>query len=727
MNRHERRALKKRSGPDIARNRPTIEPGLVHHQAGRLAEAEACYRAVLKARPSDSQAHHLLGLVDIARGKLDDAIAHIRQAIGSAGSVPEFHGNLANALAARGDVADAIAHYDTALELRPDYAEALTNRSQTLMNRGLGTAAVRDLRRAIALLPGLGAAIGNLAEAWRRLGRPILATGWYRRALSLSAEEPGLLGSLGACLASTRRMVEAQRLTRRALALAPAAAGAHGNSAVVAAGAGPAALRSLRRALVLSPLDPGFALDLGVELMNGTGGDDALPYLARAIALRPAYAEAWNNLGLHRFSVGELDAAAAAVRRALAVEPMSVAIGRNHLQICLHLSRISARQVLDDHLDFARRHARPRAGTAAVSRTAGAPLRIGIVSTDFRAHPLGRFLSAPVAHRDPERMKVTCYADVAQQDETTEWFRTSADGWVDISSMNDEEAAARMRADGVDVLLVSAGHFDTNRPLIAAWRAAPVQISFDAATSGIAEMDYWLTDRVIHPSDASEPATERFVAIPVLYNMGFEALELPAGPRSEKPVFASFANPTRISDATVRLWSGVLSAVPEARLLLKYRDRYGSGRLRARLQAAFGAAGVDPARIDFVTTFETREEHLRRYAEVDVALDTFPFNGASTSIEALFAGVPVLTLAGDRFVSRQSSSILAGAGLHGWSAVDEADYVAKAVSAAEERHRLVTGRRQLQLKVAASRLCDGRSYARSWEDLFERLARDGAS
>ena len=284
-------------------------------------------------------------------------------------------------------------------------------------------------------------------------------------------------------------------------------------------------------------------------------------------------------------------------------------------------------------------------------------LRIGYISSDFRHHPVGLMVSALIACHDKARFDVFCYSDVILEDEITEQIRSDVDHWRPITGITDADVADKVRADNIDILICLAGGFDKNRPLVCAHRAAPVQVSLhDGATSGLEEMDYFLTDNYLHPADTKEIFTEELHRIPSLFQwpqiQGAAEISAPPVDQAGFITFGSFNNPSKINNEVIRLWAEVLKSVSGSRLLLKYKNWYKEASLHERVINEFAACGVKKDSIDFITSRETKEEHLKQYSKVDIALDPFPFSGATTTFEALWMGVPVVTLAGETFISR---------------------------------------------------------------------------
>ena len=459
--------------------------------------------------------------------------------------------------------------------------------------------------------------------------------------------------------------------------------------------------------------------------------DDAVASYHKALALEPNYAEAHNNLGNALKDLGRLDEAVASYRKALALEPNYAEAGRYLLYAVLNVPGLTPKERFTEYLRFAERHSKGIARLTENLTIKADPdrrLRVGYLSSDFRNHPVGKNLFPLTSSHDRAAFEVFCYAHVKRPDEVTEQFKSCVDHWRPINRASDSDVARLVRADEIDILVCLAGHFDSNRPLVSAFRAAPVQVSYhDGATSGLEEMDYWLTDDFLHPADTKEMFTEELHRLPVFYQYppidnAPTIDEIPAD-QAEFITFGSFNNPAKINDQVIQLWADVLKSVPGSRLLFKYKNWYDQDSLRHRVVEGFATSGIERDRITFAVLDDTFVEYLERYGEVDIALDPFPFNGATTTFQSLWMGVPVVSLAGESFISRAAGSILHHAGL-GEMAVDTPEaYVACARNLAGDLKRLRTLRATLRERMAASQLCNAPAYAHSVEDAYREMWR----
>lgn len=355
-------------------------------------------------------------------------------------------------------------------------------------------------------------------------------------------------------------------------------------------------------------------------------------------------------------------------------------------------------------------------------------LRVGFVSPDLRRHSVGYFLLPLIEQLDRTQISAICYSDTLQPDAITDKFRAAADEWRASGRLRDDALAKQIRADRIDVLIDLCGHWVHNRLAVFAQRPAPLQISWLGYpnTTGLSTIDYRITDEIADPpGDGDALHTETLLRIPAPFVCYGGALPAPdAAPppclRKGAVTFGSFNNLAKLSDSTVRLWARILQAVPGSGLLLK-----SGGAGDAEVQRSFGGRlaghGIDPARVQWLAWRGTTEEHLSAYANMDVALDPFPYNGTTTTCEALWMGVPVVALRGDRHAGRVSASLLSAAGFPEWIADTQGQYVETAVRLATDTAGLAALRQSLRARMTASALCDGAGFARRFEAALRKV------
>jgi protein O-GlcNAc transferase len=598
---------------------------------------------------------------------------------------------------------------------------------------GRVTDAAAAYRQALELEPADAVALNNLGNLLRAEGRLDEAIDCFHRALAHKPEDPVVHNNLGNALAAQGRWVEAARLYDRALALRPDYAEAHYNLAnlLVDEGQLDAAIARYRQALALRPDHPAARLNLGAALRQAGRFGEAIACYEAVLAGDPDSAEAHSNLGRVFMLQGRLDMAGDCYDRALALKPDYPQAQVNQL-LWLNYSDRDAQTVYAAHRRWAEPVERglPPLAPHRNDRDPERRLRVGYVSPDFRAHPVASYLAPVLAAHDRQAVEIFSYADVARPDSVTARFEALSDHWASIVGMTDSDLAERVRADRIDILIDLAGHGGSNFLATFARHPAPVQATWlgYVNTTGLKAMDYRLVDAVTDPIGVSDAlASETLVRL----SGGFACFEPMADAPAPGPppclaagyvTFGSFSIPAKLGDAVLDVWSDILTRLPDARLLLKGASFDDEGA-RAHLLDRFAARDVAADRVDLVSWIPSNAEHLALYNRLDIALDPFPYNGYTTTCEALWMGLPVVALLGDRHAARVSASFLTRVGLEEMIAPDLARYVEIAVRLASDPVRLAELRRTLRPRMAASPLCDAASFTRELEAAYRTMWR----
>jgi len=668
-----------------------------HHQAGRLPEAEALYRQILAAQPNHADALHHIGIIAHQIGRHELAVAWIRQAIGVNPAGLNYHLNLGNALAAQGHPEEAIAAYHRALQVNPGSPEAYNNLGNALRQRGQLDEGVAAIQRALQLKPDLSEAHNNLGVVLAEQGRLDEAIAAYRRALKLKPGNAEAHNNLGAALAAQGQFGEAVAAYRRALELIPNYPRAHNN--------------------------------LGNALRERGQVDEALAAYRRALELRPDYPEAHNNLGVALKDLGQLDEAIASFRRALQCDP-GVASAHSGLIYTLHFHpRHNASSISEECGRWNRQFSEPVKHFIlphANNREPERRLRVGYVSPDFRAHVVGRYILPLFEHHTREQFEVLCYSGVLLPDWMTERFRTLAGGWRNTVGVSDARLAEMIREDGVDILVDLTQHMAGNRLPVFARKPAPVQVSFAGypESTGVETIEYRISDRYLESGSADDETgrKEQVCLIDSFYCYDARGMEaevnlLPAL-ESGTVTFGCLNNFCKVNERVLSLWARVLGKVADSRLVISSP----AGGHRPRIIEALEREGVAAPRVEFVGLRPLRE-YVELYHRLDVALDTFPYNGGVTTCDALWMGVPVVSLAGETPVSRAGLSLLSNLGLPELVAHSETDYVSIAESLAGNLPHLAGLRSTLSDRMRHSVLIDAPRFARSVEAAYRSMWR----
>ncbi len=660
------------------------------HQSGDHAAAEAAYRAILKKFPAHAPTLCNLGVLLAKANKLQEAADCYNLALAATPGYPDAHFNLGNIYRRSNQLREAAYHYRGCLTANPSHGGAA-------YNLGLVCSAANDLPGAIEcfrlvtkLEPTNGDAFGRLGDALVRAGQLPDGLVAFRKAVELKPNDPRSLHNLGLGLSSSGQLAEAHDVLQKALKLNPEYAEAHN------------------------------ALGLNLEAQGRK--DDAMFHYQEAVRLKPDLADGWSNLGTNLGEQGRAEDAVSCLRESLNVRPNAAPIHSNLLLMLNYSSRLTPDQVLAEHLAWGERFGGPTPNAPPVPQPhdPNRVLRVGYLSADFRAHTVAGFIETLLTHHDRERVEVYAYANVLRPDEVTSRLRPLADHWRSIGGQPDEQVFEQVRADNLDVLIDLGGHTAGNRLLVLAARAVPVQATLFGYpnTTGLKAVDYRITDPISDPPGRTEGHyAEALLRLPeVAWVYAPPAAAPPVTPlpaASKRPfTFGCLNNPAKISDACLAAWARLIQSIPGTRLVLLAGQAQGGAK---RLMQRFTEAGILRDRIELVLRL-TKDKYFEKYSEFDVALDPFPYNGGVTTCDALWMGVPVLTVAGPSYVSRQGAMQMLTVGLPEFVADSPEGLVQLAKQWTTRRPELAQIRAGLRERLARSPLADGKRYVRNLEN-----------
>ena len=486
----------------------------------------------------------------------------------------------------------------------------------------------------------------------------------------------------------------------------------------------------MRRAIVLQPNNRLYHFNFGIINAEMGDTDAAMAAYQRSNEIQPT-AEACNNCAGLLLNEGRLDEASELFRRGGELSPDDVNQQSNFLYTLSYKPHPNVREIFNWHKQFGQRHERAIALMPPRTRIDGARadqrLRIGYVSADFHQHAVAHFIEPVLAAHDSKRFEIFCYYNYPAADAVTGRFEKLTHHWRVIANRSDEDVANMIRADGIDILVDLAGHTPLNRLRVFARKPAPVQASWIgySSTTGLTRMDYRITDTISDPIGVTDDLyTEKLVRLPDTFSC-FQPLAnspdvgvLPATQRGHV-TFGSFNNFIKMTQEVLQTWARILQRVPTSMLLLKYRS-FEAQKIRALVLAAFAKHGVQPARIHFLGS-DDYHTHLRAYHQVDIALDTFPHNGDTTTCDALWMGVPVVVNTGVNHVGLMGASRLRSVGLEDLVARDNDNYVDIACALANDVPRLEKLRATLRETMKASPLMDAPRFTRNLEAAYENM------
>jgi len=667
----------------------------------------------------------------------------------------------------------AIACFQKALELQPDYLLALNNLGAALIDTQRFDQAIPVLRRAIQINPARAADTSyNLAKALSATGQLDQAIDAYVQAIALNPSLFPAYMMLGIALHARGRREESRAAFQGALRLKPDHSDALSNLGAVLSECGEfdQAIAAGQRAVQLNPNSAPAFNNLCNTLSQVGRLEEAIECGQRAIALRPNYLEAYANLAvalersgqtdravdlynqaiaraenptafLHvnlagtLSSQGRLDEALSASQLALKLRPMNSVAWSNRLLMMHFQCNVSPEEIFQEHRKWERSCAMPLYPDRAPQPRDPNPrrrLRIGYLSPDFRRHSVNYFLDPIFANHNHEQFEIISYADQFQgADFATDRLRSFSDQWRDVTGHTDDAIADQIRADEIDTLIDLAGHTGHNHLLVFARKPAPIQITYLGYpdTTGLSVMDYRLTDALADPPGLTEHLhTEKLLRLPRTawcYQPPDASPDVEPTPAlvNRYVTFGSFNVLSKINADVISLWSKILLAIPKSRLLMKNKSLNDSATLR-RIQNEFARHGVTPDQLDFRSHIHSFEEHLQTYRHVDIMLDPFPYAGTTSTCEALWMGVPVITLAGQIHASRVGVSLLTNVALPHLIAGSPDAYIQIARNLACDPKRLNSMRMDLRQGFLASPLFDAVSFTRELERIYRAVWRD---
>jgi predicted O-linked N-acetylglucosamine transferase (SPINDLY family) len=539
-------------------------------------------------------------------------------------------------------------------------------------------------------------AMSSLALAYRAVGNLDLAREVYLRLLKINKTDSQSLNNLAVVCCEMGRVDESIDCCNRALELRPGYASAHYNqgNALRDKGCFTQAIESYRKAAELEPQNPAIHHNWAEVLWKSGEVDLAESYLRTALRLNPDLPRAHSNL-------------------------LFLLAARARLPHDVMLAEQRAWDERHGDVDNA-----SRLSDGAVSVASGRRIRVGYLSPDFRTHAVSSFFEPLLAAHDRSRFEIFCYATHSPilSDAVTARLQGMSDHWAQVHHRADADIARQIHSDGVDILVDLSGHTSDNRLGVFTFKPSPVQVTYlgGFAATGLRTMDYWLTDWVLHPPDTQELATEKIMRLPrswVSYQPPEIAPEVAGCPNENgRIVFGSFSNLSKLVPEVLQVWSRILDDLPGSRLLVMDRPLRDAG-VREMVLSRLEESGIDRERL-ILQAGLPYQEYLGVYSQVDIVLDPFPRTGGTTSAEAIWMGVPLITLEGDRYVGRISSSQLVATGLQEFIARSIEEYVEKAVELARNPQRRAFLRRTMREQMRASEFCNGSSLARAVEQAY---------
>jgi len=671
-----------------------LQEAISLHQAGDFQGALQRYNRILNDHPNQPDTLYLAGTALFQAGDTAQSLKFLEESVKVSPDNPDAFNNLAGLYKHLKREEEAIIAYRKAIAIKPDYADALNNLALTLNQLGRGEEALPVYETLVTLAPSHALAFLNLGGIYIDMGRIEEGEAALRRAIEIKPDFADACNNLGIFLIMRGRHEEAEAFLRQAIEINPA----HGDA----------------------------LCNLGVVLKDQGKLEEAETTLLKALEAAPENAPALNNLATVYTALGEAQKCADSFHKASELDRGKIDYLSGYLNALLLLPDTDNESLFKAAGEMERYFGQPLAAAHhphTNDRTANRPLKIGYFSGYLLpGHSLMRQILPIFKAHDRSRFHLTIYGNAPYDAPENAELREVVDACQVTTGMSDETVAEMIRNDGIDILICLIGHTSGDRMGVFALKAAPIQVNFHGMmTTGLSAMDYWITDETLHPENTTERFFEELVHLPSLF--AFAPLEgapeiNPAG--GHPLTFGCFNQAVKINNGVLDAWAEIMKQLPDSRLFLK-TGAYSEPTIREKMTTALAERGVDPARITMEPQTGDYAAHLAYYDEVDIALDSFPYSGCHTTYESLWMGVPVVTLAGERFIGRMTASILHSVGLDDLICSERAEYVETAVALAGDREKLNHLRQDLRQRIAASPLCDAATLTRNLEDAYQKM------
>lgn len=699
--------------------------GVALIQTQRFVDAEAALRESVQIDPRQFAAQSALAVSLRKQRRFADAVAPMRRAVDLAPDNIDLAFTLADTMKEAGMASDAIAVVQHIIQKAPQNASAYNALGLLHSNAGDYTAAMLALEHCISLSPRRHDAYVNLGNVLRRLHRLEDAELALKRAIAINPNYPPGHANLGLVYKDMGRFSEAETCYLTALKLDPKMTGVYTNLGVVLAELKQydAAEEAYKKAPRLPPTltNWGNLLRLRGQITDSVG------FLQQAVSMDPTYAEALNNLAISLQIARRVEDSSKCFARLLTLRPDDQAAASNYLMSLNYIDRFTPESIFEEHRRFGVKFDRS-AGLIKTIDPSPRRLRIAYLSPDFRNHSVAWFIESILQSHDRTQFEVVCYVDVRSPDATTARLKNLVEHWIPVHTLSEEQLVNRIIDDRIDILVDLAGHTSGNRLGVFAHKPAALQVTYLGYpnTTGLPAMDYRLTDEIADPPGLADTLhVEKLYRLPrafLCYKPPIFMPDVSPPPAAESDVitFGSFNNVAKLSDSSLTLWAKVLNRVEHSRLLLK-APNLGDVGLQKSITHQFAAHGISADRVVFRDYEPSFQAHLGAYGHVDIALDPLPYNGTTTTIEALLMGVPVVTVAGRTHVSRVGASILSAMQMNECIAADADQFVELASVLASDRVKLGELRAGLRERLLKSPLVDAAGFTRELENAYRVL------
>ena len=704
---------------------------LKYYQDGRYVEAEKLALLITKKFPKHQFAWRALTAIFNRANKIPEALYTVQKSVELNPNDIESYKKLSFILQKLGKLNEAEESYKKILVLKPDSIEVYNYLGVLQHEQGKFTEAEASYRKMIALKPDLAEVYNNLGNTLNEQSKFIEAEESFRKAIALKPAYFEAYYNMGIMLNVQHKFNEAEESYKKTLAIKPDYVEAYNNlgNTLNEQGKFIEAEASFRKAIALKPDYVQAYNNLGITLDEQGKFIEAEASFRKAISLKHDYTEAYSNLGNTLNEQGKLEEAIENYDKAIILK-VDYFKAYSNKNFCLNYSSsYSPLYIYKQHLKFEKQFGGFKAKSplsVKIKKKSNERLRIGYVSGDFRAHSVAYFFKPLLQNHNSHVVETFCYYNNNFIDKITNNIMTTCDHWRSIFGITDSEIFKIIRKDKIDILVDLSGHTGKNNLLVFAQKPAPIQVTWLGYpnTTGLSSIDYRFTDIIADPvGEADDLHSEKLLRLPngfLCFQANEKVLSKSNPPQTHHDyiTFGSFNNLSKITSEVIDVWSKILNLIPKSHLILKCRKLKHNKDYYYEL---FKNKGIDKDRIQLYEHLPSTSDHLELYNSVDIGLDPFPYNGATTTCEALWMGVPVITLLGDRHVGRVGASILTNVGLKDFIARDIDSYINLAVKMSANTKKLKEIRMTLRRQMQESLLCDARSFAGNVETSYKDM------
>lgn len=679
----------------VTQERLLMQQGFQLHKQNRLAEAESIYRQVLAANPQHSDALFLLGAIGLYYNHYEAAEELTLHSLQLRPDNIDGYLNLGKVYQMQKRFAEAEQNFGHALKLKPERADIWFKLGQLLEIQGKWDQAEQHYQNGVAAHSDNAVMMMNLGNIYLQQNDPAKAEEIYYRAIALDPNVPEIYFNLGDVYHEQGLLEQAETLYKKALALNP------------------------------RYIDALFHLSMLYRAQAKL--TEAIETNLKIVEIEPNHAGAYLNLGnIYKYQ-GNISEAIHYYRKAYSLRPDHALAHSNYIFVLHYDPHISSEEIYRETLAWSARHTENTPWLAhSNDRSPERRLRIGYVSGDFCKHPAAVYIEPVLRHHNTSQVEIFCYSNYQKEDEVTKRLQFYADHWRNIVELSDAAAAALIQEDKIDILIDLSGHTAGNRLTLFARKPAPLQATWIGYfnTVGMKAMDYIITDRFLLPSEEEHLYVEKPLRLPnssIVFKTHDLPIEVNALPAINNGyiTFGCFNALSKLTPEVIGLWAEILKRIPNAKLYLKNKS-FGHPDVCELYSSQFAALGIEPSRLTF-SGFSLTPEYLKSYNDVDLGLDPFPYNGATTTLDSLWMGVPLIALKGDRLVGHIGESLLGAVGLEEFIAASKTEYVEKAVAMAKNMNRLAEIRRTLRPILTVAPLTNPTVFTRGLEVAFRGI------